>query len=245
MHATYDAQFYRDLAATAGPSAARVWPLVLELAPIASAVDVGCGDGGWLAALMAQGVADVLGLEGDWVAEAQLRIPPARFRRADLRRPIVLDRRFDLACSLEVAEHLPPERADGFVADLARLAPLVLFSAALPGQGGPDHLNEQWPAYWAARFAANGFRAVDCLRLRLWADEQVAWWYRQNLLLFSHADALVRWPRLAVAADAAPPAPLHLVHPACHDQLRRRANPRFGRWLKMAPDVLRRSARPR
>jgi len=241
MHADYTARFYDELGATAEPSARRVWPRVLALAPIRSAVDVGCGDGGWLAALTALGVEDVLGIEGGWIADAQLRIPLQRVRRADLGRAVTVERRFDLACSLEVAEHLDPERAPGFVADLAALAPLVLFSAAVPGQGGPHHVNEQWPGYWADLFARHGLRPVDCLRTALWQDEQVTWWYRQNLLLFAHEEALARWPALRAAADAAPAAPLHLVHPACHEQLRRRANPGIGRWLRMAPDVLRRS----
>jgi SAM-dependent methyltransferase len=245
MHADYTTRFYDELGASAEPSAQRVWPHVLALAPIRSAVDVGCGDGGWLAALMALGVEDVLGIEGGWIADQQLRIPVGKVRRADLGTRIGADRRFDLACSLEVAEHLDPERAASFIADLSALAPLVLFSAAVPGQGGPRHVNEQWPGYWAALFAQHGLRAVDCLRTALWQDEQVTWWYRQNLLLFAAEEALQRWPALAEAASHAPSAPLHLVHPACYDLVRRRANPGLGRWLRMAPDALRRSLRRR
>lgn len=245
MHADYTERFYDELSATAEPSARRVWPRVLALASIRSAVDVGCGDGGWLAALMALGVEDVLGLEGGWIEDRQLRVPLERIRRVDLGGRIAVERRFDLACSLEVAEHLEPERAAGFVADLSALAPLVLFSAAVPGQGGPHHVNEQWPGYWAELFARHGLRAVDCLRVPLWLDEQVTWWYRQNLLLFAAEEALQRWPALRAAAAGAPAAPLHLVHPACHDQLRRRAAPGLGRWLRMAPEALRRSLRRR
>jgi hypothetical protein len=61
-------------------------------------------------------------------------------------------RTFDLAICLEVAEHLPPEAAEGFIDSLTRLAPVVLFSAAITFQVGNQHLNGQWPDYWATLF---------------------------------------------------------------------------------------------
>jgi hypothetical protein len=99
-----------------------------------------------------------------------------------------LEREFDLVLSLEVAEHLPEESAAGFSQSLARLGPIVLFSAAAPQQGGTGHLNEQWPSYWVRHFAQNGFTVVDCLRDRIWRDERIEWRYRQNLLLFVRND---------------------------------------------------------
>jgi SAM-dependent methyltransferase len=237
---TYGDSFYRDLDATAAPSARRIVPLLLELAALRSAVDIGCGDGGWLSVLAEHGVSDILGLDGPWVPEARLKIPVASFRRARLDAPLAVERRFDLAISLEVAEHLPPERAADFVRALTALAPLVLFSAAIPGQGGVDHLNEQWPSYWAGLFAGRDFRAIDIVRATVWNDPQVTWWYKQNILLYAAPEALARHPRLAAAAAAAPPEPLPLVHPELFAQARRRAEPGFGRWLKMLPGILRR-----
>jgi SAM-dependent methyltransferase len=233
MTAAYSAEFYRDLDQTSGPSAARVLPLVLSLLPVRSAVDVGCGDGSWLAALSALGVTDIMGVEGPWISPQQLKIPTDKVRRMRLDQAIRVNRRFDLALSLEVAEHLPPARAESFVADLVLLAPCVLLSAAIPGQGGHHHVNEQWPEYWAALFAQHDYAAVDCLRLPLWKDGNVAWWYRQNLMLFCDAATCAAYPALAAAAASSPGAVKALVHPECFTQQRRYAEPSFGRWLKM------------
>lgn len=233
MTTSYSAEFYRDLDQTSGPSAARVLPLVVSLLPVRSVVDVGCGDGSWLSAFSALGVDDIVGVEGPWISPQQLKIPTDKVRRMRVDQAVRLDRRFDLAMSLEVAEHLPPARAESFVSDLVALAPCVLLSAAIPGQGGHHHENEQWPSYWAAFFARHGYAAVDCLRPQLWSDGNVAWWYRQNLILFCDADTLAKHPALAAVASSSPDTVKALVHPECFSQQRRYAEPSFGRWLKM------------
>ncbi len=239
--APYGDDFYRYLDATAEASARRVLPLLFELIRPQSIVDVGCGDGGWLAVARENGIGDILGLEGPWIDEKRLKIPLSAFKRTRLDEPLPIQRRFDLALSLEVAEHLPPERAPGLVAELSRLAPVVLFSAAIPGQGGVDHKNEQWPRYWAELFSCGGYRAIDRLRFRLWEDPAVAFWYKQNLILFASEDALAANPSLAEASRLSPGGPIALVHPELFCRMLRLSEPRLGRWLKMMPRALRRS----
>lgn len=218
----YDRSFYERQRDGSAASAQVVVPLVVDLIGVpGSVVDVGCGAGGWLAAFAAAGVADIAGFDGGAVPPDMLLIPAERFAKADLAVPLRLDRRFDLACSLEVAEHLPAERAAGFVADLTAAAPVVLFSAAIPGQGGTGHVNERWPDYWAELFAAHGYRPVDALRPQVWQNPRVQWWYTQNLLLFADDQALAAHPRLAEAARATRPQQLSLVHPARFDLARR------------------------
>src|SRR4029077_8076010 len=97
---------------------------------------------------------------------------------------IEVPRRFDLAISVEVAEHLPFFRAETFVADLVRLSDLILFSAALPFQGGTDHINEQWLEFWAILFRQHGYVSCDFLRQRIWANPEVEFWYAQNIVVF-------------------------------------------------------------
>lgn len=184
LRTLYNAKFYRTSNAGAGSSARACAPLIAELLRPASAVDVGCGQGEWLAALVTQGVADVQGIDGGHVTDEQLIISPDRFTRHDLTQPLNVSRRFDVALSLEVAEHLPARRAPGFVADLVRLAPAVVFSAAVPGQGGIHHVNEQWPWYWQELFAGHGYVRLDPFRHVIWKHPDVAVYYQHNLFLF-------------------------------------------------------------
>src|SRR5262249_50066622 len=150
-----------------------------------SIVDVGCGLGTWLAAFRELGVTDVVGIDGEYVDRDLLEIPQEQFREVDLSAPFSLDRTFDLAISLEVAEHLPPEAAEAFVESVARLAPVVLFSAAIPFQSGNHHLNEQWPDYWTTLFRRHNYVPIDCIRGKIWDNYEVEPWYVQNSLIFA------------------------------------------------------------
>jgi len=182
----YSTDFYEDQESGSLRSAEVVVPLVLSVFPARSVVDFGCGVGGWLRVFAEAGVADYLGLDGDYVPRDLLKIPADRFRAVDLTAVPDLDRRFDLACSLEVAEHLPSEKAENFVRALATAAPVVLFSAAVPHQGGTSHINEQWQSYWAELFARHAYRALDFIRPAIYRNPNVEWWYRQNMLVYCH-----------------------------------------------------------
>jgi len=195
-------------------SAHEAIPHVLEFVQPTSLVDVGCGIGTWLTEFESAGIADVFGVDGDYVERAKLLIDPAWFQPRDLARPFELDRGFDLAMSLEVAEHLPPESAEGFVASLTRLAPVVLFSAAIPHDSGDGHVNEQFPEYWQEKFLAHNYVVVDCLRRRLWNNDKVAAYYRQDMMFFVDRGHLPNYPRLAAEfAQAGERPPLSFVHP--------------------------------
>ena len=177
-------------------------------------IDVGCGVGTWLAVLAENGVADVWGIDGDYVDRALLQIPEERFLPHDLTKPVHLERRFDLVLSLEVAEHLPADSAPTLIDSLVSLGPVILFSAAIPYQGGTHHVNEQWPEYWARHFAARGYVPVDCVRRQIWQLDDVQWCYAQNILLFVERGYLNSNSFLRREAENTPPTPLSLVHPA-------------------------------
>ena len=158
---------------------------------------MGCGTGEWLSVFEEHGIEDVWGVDGGWVSKEMLEIVEERFVPLDLEQPFHMDRTFDLVVSLEVAEHLPEECANTFVDSLTRLGPVVLFSAAIPHQGGRNHINEQWPEYWAERFHDKDYVVIDCLRRRIWRNENVAKWYRQNILMFAAREHLEDQPSLS------------------------------------------------
>ena len=209
----YTPDYYQVHRDGARRSANVLVPLVLEYVRPHAVIDVGCGQGTWLAVFREHGVAEVFGVDGDYVDRTRLEFAPQCFRAWDLTQPLRLDRSFDLVVSLEVAEHLPADCAAPFVESLTRLGPLVLFSAAAPHQGGAQHLNEHWPGYWAARFAACGFEPIDCLRRRVWEDERVEWWYAQNAFLYADREYLTRKPMLQHEHELSGGAALSLVHP--------------------------------
>jgi SAM-dependent methyltransferase len=210
---SYDRGFFEHNLQTASGSAAVVVPLVNEWLAPASVVDLGCGTGSWLAAFRDQGVEEIRGIDGEYVDRDLLRIPVDCFVPHDLKTRYVPTRRYDLALSLEVAEHLPAESGPALVESLVALAPVVLFSAAIPHQGGVDHVHCQWPAFWAELFAGHGYVAVDALRARFWDEPRVAWWYRQNMLLFVAEGALADYPVLEAIRKLAPWPPPSLIHP--------------------------------
>ena len=159
-----------------------VLPQVLALTQARSVVDVGCGIGTWASVAKSLGCA-VKGLDGPHVPVEQRLIGPAEFVETDLLRFAGIGR-FDLAICLEVVEHLPESHADPIVDGLCASADVILFSAAIPLQGGENHINEQWQSFWAAHFDELGYECCDLFRPRVWKDPRVEIWYRQNVLLY-------------------------------------------------------------
>lgn len=190
MGSMYSETYYASQQITSAESADVVVPEVLRLFDISSVIDFGCGVGGWLAAFQKHGVTDLLGIDGDYVPRDMLHIRRDQFLAMDLTAIRAPSRKFDLACSLEVAEHLPEESSDQLVEALVAAAPVVLFSAAIPSQGGVHHVNEQWQSYWAEKFERHGFVAVDCIRPLIHQDPRVEWWYRQNTLVYCARDRI-------------------------------------------------------
>ncbi|WP_165585312.1 bifunctional 2-polyprenyl-6-hydroxyphenol methylase/3-demethylubiquinol 3-O-methyltransferase UbiG [Roseococcus sp. SYP-B2431] len=227
----YGREFYLDQQDGSLRSAAAVVPHILESFHPGSVVDVGCGVGTWLSVVRQAGVQDVLGLDGDYVDRSLLKIPPADFLSADLRQPLPVVRGFDLAMCLEVAEHLPEAAGAALVRQLTALAPVVVFSAAIPGQAGTDHINEQWQDYWRARFAAEGFAAYDVIRPRIWNDDRVDFWYRQNLVCYVRAGH----PVAAGLTPVAEGASLNFVHPALFQRALEQADMFLSRAVSMLP----------
>lgn len=151
-----------------------------------SMIDIGCGPGHLVTIAAALGV-DSAGVDINhdpagaasycYVVDLTAPLPPH----------ILAER--DLVLCWEVAEHLPPEAADTLCDTLAScVAPggVLLFTAAVPGQGGAGHLNEQPTAYWQDKLERRGLALAGGLTRELRQEWQraklAAWWYAQNLI---------------------------------------------------------------
>lgn len=207
----YKHNFYKDRHQSTIDAANTILSLVIDALPqVNSAVDFGCGVGTWLAVLKEKGVDDIRGLEGPWVEQALLKISKEELSQVNFEEGVKLDKKYDLAITLEVAEHLKPKTAGSFVESLTEASDFVMFSAAIPFQGGTNHVNEQWPDYWVEHFTDKGYVLLDFIRMKIWDDQSIPVWYRQNILMFVKKDR--------IDSVKLPPAeefrfPLSVVHP--------------------------------
>lgn len=182
----YNEDFYTYIDSGSRRSAQAVSALLMPEMSIKSLLDIGAGHGAWAAEWMAAGVKNVLAVDGDYVKQDQLAVPAANFRAHDLGTPLDLKKSFDLVQTLEVAEHLPADKADLFVDNLTRHGDVILFSAAVPHQGGEHHVNEQPPEYWRKKLKARGYDVFDFVRPALADRDDVMAWYRFNTYLYAN-----------------------------------------------------------
>lgn len=189
LDAVYSARYYQTMVEpyarhSAGPMARSI---VSSFDP-KSVIDIGCGSGALLVALRKLGVRKNLGLDASQAALDIARARGLSTRKFDITTDHLLySACYDIAISMEVAEHLPADCADSYIALLSSLAPTVIFTAAHPGQGGIGHLNEQPPEYWIEKFKSHNLHP-DTETVPKWqADWRaagVAEFYTNNLIIF-------------------------------------------------------------
>jgi hypothetical protein len=201
MSHIYSNQFYDYIDVGARASARAMINVVQPWLNIKSVVDLGSGRGVWTDEWIRAGVTDVAAVDGDYVDREQLAVPKDKFHAADLTKIVDLGRRFDLAQSLEVGEHLPEGASAVLVESLTRHADRVLFSAAVPGQGGEFHINEKPLSFWQDLFTSHGYTAFDCVRPRLKDTAGVEPWYRYNTVLYANAAGRNRLPPEVLACE--------------------------------------------
>jgi hypothetical protein len=224
----YTKSFFRNREQSSRRSAEMVLPFVFEIVRPTSVVDFGCGTGTWLEAAKRLSAARVLGIEGEWIRGKKTLLETHELEVRNLDDPVSVPERFELAISLEVAEHLKPARAAGFVHDLCSASEVVLFGAAIPEQGGTGHIHERWQSYWAALFANEGYRCLDVVRPRFWDEPDVMPWYKQNAFLYATEGACeLLKPRLPSGSESGF-GPLDVVHPDLYVRLVRDPPLRLG-----------------
>ena len=202
----YDEKFYESTHEHTY-SAQIILDIIFKYHKPKSIIDVGCGSGSWLKIADKMGVEKLTGIEAGWLKPEMLITENIDLVTYDISEPLPNLSKYDLAITLEVAEHLSESRAEGFINDLCNLADIVLFSAAIPYQGGDNHINEQWQSYWSNLFSKNHYVVRDIIRPVIWNDRQVKSWYRQNCLLYVNKkiQSLIKPPNHK--------NPIDLVHP--------------------------------
>jgi SAM-dependent methyltransferase len=220
MSQVYSKEFFEGQQLGSKRSSERIVPVLRDLFRPSSVLDVGCGVGHWLATFKELGVQTVTGVDGPWVSPDQLHIARGEFIEFDFTRQAVPERatlptrHYDLAMSLEFLEHVESRFSRDIVGFLCRSADVVVASAAVPGQGGSNHVNEQWPNFWNGLFAENGYVACDLLRPMIWDMNEVEPWYAQNMIVYFKDRIPEKFLDIAKreAAEGVS-APRALVHP--------------------------------
>lgn len=193
-------------------AAEQVLPVLFEIYKPSSILDVGCGLGNWIEVAKKISGAEIKGVDGDYVDRRLLKIEENEFVECDLTKPFDLNKKFDLAICLEVAEHLPEASAEGFIKSITNHSDVIMFSAALPGQGGQHHINEQWPSYWQDHFNNCGFEMMDFFRFKIWNNPKIEYWYKQNLFLVVRKGHKLAKNEAEIAYSLVHPELLELIH---------------------------------
>lgn len=186
LQKVYNNNFYNDHKNETLRSAEVIVPRVLDIFPVHSVIDIGCGTGAWLSVFQKCGVSYIKGYDVSHLSTEEYFIEPGCIvTDCDLSSPLFqIPETSELVSCLEVAEHLPDSASDRLVWNLTQTAPVVLFSAAFPGQTGVNHINEQPPWYWRKKFYQQGYIEIDYLRPHIWSDRRISWWYRQNITVY-------------------------------------------------------------
>ena len=214
----YDDNFYKNRNSNTEYAAVKILGLVLERLKrnMNSIVDVGCGVGTWLKIACTQyNFKTMVGLDGDYVPRQYLQIEEKCFMPTNLEDYCVEKvikcgnvTKFDIAICLEVAEHIERRNARKFVHNLCRLSDIVVFSAAIPKQGGNAHINEQRLSYWVKLFEENNYQLYDLIRSEIWNDKNIPVWYRSNVVIFGNREienTLVNTKNVAAFMDVVHP----------------------------------------
>lgn len=236
----YPADWHTLFGDMTGKSAVAILPELVQAFETKSLVEIGCGNAHWTRAGLEAGVTDYLVVDGPWNKREDLLVDKSHFLEADLAVPLKLDRRYDMAVCLEVAEHVRGASAEILVKSLTDASDVVAFGAAIPLQGGWGHINEQWPSWWRDRFVALGYEPFDLVRPRHWNNRELHYWYRQNMFVYVNKGnaAAIEHARAAEARIKDPKFLFDAVHPEKFEEMAsyetialKRLARQFPRWV--------------
>lgn len=226
----YDEKFYRLQSASNLSSAQEIVPIVLDIVKRVykndiSVIDLGCGSGNWLSVFKKCGCM-VKGVDGGNIPDNVLMIDKEEYEQHDFRQRYVSSVKYNLAMSLECAEHVPEKNADELVDTLTELSDIVLFSAAIPHQRGRGHINEQYATYWIKKFADRQYQVLDVIRPQIWENSRVRDFYAQNIFLYVKRDSN-SFSALKDLAQLNNESMFNVIHPGIWEQVNRYKLVRF------------------
>jgi len=175
----YDKEFYKRNYKFQKALADNLAEWIAEKYKPKSIVDFGCGCGFFSGTIAKLTGGEAIGFNGDIPENKEIDI-----YQDDLSKNITGTELYDLVISLEVAEHIREDCADIFINNLINHGDRILFSAATPGQGGENHINEQPHEYWHKKFEDRGYKCFDIIRPLLKDKKEVPFWYRNNIFLY-------------------------------------------------------------
>jgi hypothetical protein len=183
-------RWYHRRAVKAAPAVIETLERVFPQAQ--SYVDIGAGSGAFAAQALRRGhptQACEYSRLFRWLAKRH-GVDSTRFD-LNAQPPAHLSGPFDLAYCFEVAEHVPPELGIRLVEFVSDQAPVAVFTAAHPGQGGAGHINEQPRSYWIERFERAGMRYRPDLTARtadgFEGESAGSPWLAENVMVFERA----------------------------------------------------------
>jgi hypothetical protein len=167
-----------------------------------SVIEFGCGKGDLSRAFASMGLS-VFAFDG-YANPDFYELENITFAKVDFNGTLALKthlaalkRKFDVAICLEVAEHLDPSVSSELIEVITSVSDVVIFSAAVPGQGGDGHINCRSREFWYDQFTKNNFEIADTIRVRLRGKDDVAVWYRLNVIDYVKRNVNVFSPEIS------------------------------------------------
>jgi len=187
---------FHDLINLSYGAASKICPKLTEIIGVPqSVIDLGGGAGSWCQAFKQIGSSRVCCIDHPSVlTSGRLLIDETEFIPADISKELPPIKPCDLAISTEFCEHIAKSRSEILVDFLTKSSKIVLFSAAIPRQGGIGHINEQRPNFWQALFLERGYQRIDAIRPLILSDSTIPAYLRQNLYLYVESKMVEKIP---------------------------------------------------
>jgi predicted RNA methylase len=158
-------------------------------------IDFGCGTGDLARAFASRGVT-VVAIDGystpDFSAYSNIH-----FTKVDLNNVAATQKflkqfeaKFDLAISIEVAEHLNPDVSSSFIEWMTSMADVIVFSAAVPSQDGDGHINCRSRSDWYQFIKQHEYVIADTLRQHFTLNPRLGLWHKFNIVDYVQKDSV-------------------------------------------------------